>query len=337
MRRLLFFLMASSLIFIACKSESQSDADVLKSGKIRVLIDSDANNELDDQHAIAYTLFNGQIFDVEGITVNRTYHGGDIEEHYAEANRIVTLCGLKSQIKIYRGASGKYEEIKDHINQPEFDGYEAVQFIIEKAKADDDRKLVLIPVGKLTNIALALKKDPSIVSNVRVVWLGSNYPDPGEYNWENDTTALKPILESGVEFEMVMVRYGKPTGTDAIKAYLADIRNKMPGRGPHISEPVIGRHGGEFTNFGDYSVSLFNNFGEENSSRPLFDMAAVAIVKNPSWADRVEIAAPKWSGGTWIDQPENPGKIVIWENFDKEKIMQDFYQVMDKYILVTNK
>jgi hypothetical protein len=37
-----------------------------------VILDTDANNELDDQHAIAYLLFNGQVFDVEGITVNRT-------------------------------------------------------------------------------------------------------------------------------------------------------------------------------------------------------------------------------------------------------------------------
>jgi hypothetical protein len=140
-----------------------------------------------------------------------------------------------------------------------------------------------------------------------------------------------------VEFEMVMVRYGKPSGTDAVKAYLADIRKIMPGKGPHMSEPVIGRHGGEFTNFGDYSVSLFKNFREENSSRPLFDMAAVAIVKNPTWADRVEIAAPKWFGGKWIDQPDNLRKIIIWENFDKDKIMKDFYNVMGNYVLVSPK
>lgn len=335
MRELSMFLISFLLILSACKSESQKDNSSSKTEKIRVLIDSDANNELDDQHAIAYMLFNGQIFDVEGITVNKTSNGGAIDEHYAEAERVVTLCGLKSQIKIYSGATGTYDEIKSHVNAPDFDGSDAVNFIIERAKVQDDRKLVLIPVGKLTNISLALTKDPSIASKVRIVWLGSNYPDPGEYNWVNDTTSLEPILKSGAEFEMVMVRYGKPSGTDAVKAYLVDIRKIMPGKGPHISEPVIGRHGGEFTSFGDYSVSLFKNFREENSSRPLFDMAAVAIVKNPAWADRVEIAAPKWFGGKWIDQPDNPRKVIIWENFDKEKIMADFYQVMDKYVLAT--
>jgi inosine-uridine nucleoside N-ribohydrolase len=300
---------------------------------MRIILDSDANNELDDQHAIAYMLFNGQVFDVEGITVNRTHNGGDIDQQYAEADRIVRLCDLHGKIKIYKGASGTYEEIKDNVDQPIFDGSDAVNFIVKQANAEDNRKLILLPVGKLTNIALALKKDPSIADKVRIVWLGTNYPDPGEYNFVNDTTAVTPILESNVEFEMVMVRYGKPSGTDAVVAKLSDFQKIMPGKGPHISEPVVGRHGGEFTCFGDYSVDLFEKFRGSPTSRPLFDMAAVAIVKNPSWADRVVIGAPKYENGQWIDQPDNPRKIVIWENFDKEKIMQDFYDSVENYNL----
>ncbi|MCK4295756.1 MAG: nucleoside hydrolase, partial [Candidatus Marinimicrobia bacterium] len=67
--------------------------------------------------------------------------------------------------------------------------------------------------------------------------------------------------------------------------------------------------------------------------RPLYDMAAVAIVKNPAWADRISINAPEFTEGKWNDQPENPRKIIIWENFDKESIMQDFYHTMDNYNL----
>jgi inosine-uridine nucleoside N-ribohydrolase len=334
MKKMILFILSVGFILSCGKSDSQSEEKGNELNKIRVLLDTDANNELDDQHAIAYMLFNGDVFDVEGITVNRTRNGGDIDEQYAEADRIVRLCDLHSKINIYKGASGTYDEIKDKVDRPDFDGSEAVNFIIERAKAEDGRKLILLPVGKLTNITLALKKDPSIVENVRIVWLGANYPDPGEYNLDNDTTSVNPILESNVEFEMVMVRYGKPSGTDAVAASLSDFQKKMPGKGPNISESVIGRHGGEFTNFGDYSVNLFEEFPGHPQSRPLFDMAAVAIVKNPDWADRVVIAAPKYVDGRWIDQPENPRKIVIWENFDKEKIMQDFYDTVENYNLV---
>ncbi len=337
MKTILILILTITLFLSGSKSESSEIQVAPPNGKIRVLLDTDANNELDDQHAIAYMLFNGQTFDVEGITVNRTRNGGPVEDHLAEAKRVVKLCALDSKIKVYKGASGNYEEIVEHIDEPDFDGAEAVDFIIERAKAEDDRKLILLPVGKLTNIALALKKDPSIVPNVRIVWLGTNYPEPGEYNFVNDIPALTPILESDVEFEMVMVRYGKPSGTDAVKAYLKDFQRIMPGKGPRISDPVTGRHGGAFTCFGDYSVDLFEKFRGNPDSRPLFDMAAVAILKNPEWAQRVTIGAPAFTDGKWVDNPDNKRKIIIWENFDTEKIMKDFYGVMENYTLVNTK
>jgi len=333
-RRTLNLVLITTLLF-ACSKQVPALPEAAASApeKIPVIFDSDANNELDDQHALAYLLLNAQVFDIKGITVNRTYNGGEIEEHYKEAERVVKLCDRFGEVDIYRGASANFEQIKDSVHNAVFDGSDAVDFIIETAHAQKEEKLVLLPVGKLTNIALALVKDPSIIPKVRVVWLGTNYPEPGEYNFDNDIPSIDPLLESEVEFEMVMVRYGRDTGTDAVKAYLTDIREIMPGKGPHIEGVVIGRHDGSFNNFGDYSVSLFRNFREENSSRPLFDMAAVAIVKNPSWADRVVIPAPKYVGEEWIDQPQNPRKIVIWENFDKDGIMADFYGIMENYQL----
>lgn len=319
-----------ALILFGCSNDIQ---------KTRVILDSDANNELDDQHAIAYMLFNGSSFDVEGITVNRTYNGGDINEQTKEAERVVKLCNLYPEIKIFKGADGSFDEIKDSVNNPAFDGSAAVNFIIERANAESDRRLVLLPVGKLTNIALALHKDPSIASKVRVVWLGSNYPEPGEYNQANDLSSLNYILDTDVEFEFVIVRYGKPSGTDAVRATLSEIERIMPGKGPHISEPVVGRHGKSFSNFGDYSIDLFSHIELHGDppSRALFDMAAVAIVKNPSWAIPVSIPAPILEDGNWVDRPENPRKIIIWENFDKEKIMQDFYNSMENYDLAVSK
>jgi hypothetical protein len=309
-----------------------------ESEKIRVLLDTDANNELDDQHAIAYMLFSGDYFDVEGITVNKTINGGDVDQHFKEAERVVKLCGLHNKINIYKGANGSFEEIRNHINEADFDGMEAVNFIIERAHAKSDRKLVLLPVGKLTNIALALVKDPSIAPKVRIVWLGSNYPAPGEYNQDNDIPALQFMLDAKVDFEIVMVRYDQPSGTDAVRALLSEIEEKMPGMGPSISEPVTGRHGKEFTNFGEYSISLFKNIDEYHGdppSRALFDMAAVAIVKNPSWARPSKIPSPQFVNGTWIDRPDHSHEITIWENFNKEAIMHDFYECMENYSLVT--
>jgi inosine-uridine nucleoside N-ribohydrolase len=320
---LLIFLFHCELFF-SCIS------DINTPDKIRVILDTDANNELDDQHAIAYMLFNRQIFDVEGITINRTQNGGSIEEHYQEAERIVKLCDRYPEVKIFKGASGSYDEIADHIDKPGFDGSAAVEFIIEQARKTSDRKLVLLPVGKLTNIALALKKDPSIIPNIRVVWLGTNYPDSGEYNFVNDISSVEPVIASGVEFEMVTVRYGQSTGTSAVSVTVKEIQQKMTGNGPHIGNPVTGRHGGEFSCFGDYSVELFTKFEGNPVSRALFDVAAVAIVKNPAWAERVVLKAPKFVEGKWIEQPQNTREIVIWENFKRDDIIEDFYKSISR-------
>jgi purine nucleosidase len=299
--------------------------------KIRVLMDSDANNELDDQHAIAYMLFNGDTFDVEGITVNRTRAGGGIDEHHAEAERVVRLANLSGRVRVEKGASGSFEEIAPTLSQPGYDGEAAVQFIIDRAKAADPRPLVLLPVGKLTNVALALKKDPSIARKLRVVWLGSNYPERGEYNKENDPGSLTYVLdETDVPFEMVTVRYGKPSGTDAVRAPLAEIRSRMARKGPRVSPPVVGRDGASYSTFGDYSISLFEKIALQGNppSRALYDMAAVAIVKNPAWATPTRIAAPTLAASGWLERPGHSRQIIVWEHFDRDAIMQDFYSTM---------
>ena len=55
--------------------------------RISILVDTDANNELDDQHALAYAFFNREVFDIKGITVNATFGGGDADQQYEEGKR----------------------------------------------------------------------------------------------------------------------------------------------------------------------------------------------------------------------------------------------------------
>ena len=280
--------------------------------RTRIIIDSDANNELDDQHAIAYVLLNPGTFDVEGITVNKTFGGGSIRDHADEAERVVKLCGRSPGVSVYEGATGDFRGIQGNLDRPSFDGSRAVDFIIERAEARDSRTLVILAIGK----------------RIRIVWLGSNYPDPGEYNFENDTAAVNYCLGLDVPMEIATVRYGASTGTAAVQASVDEIRARVKGKGPRIAQGVTGRHGGEFVCFGDYSVDLFEHVSEK--TRSLYDMAAAAIVRNPSWSDAVVIHAPRFQDGRWVEQPGNPRTIVIRENFDSAKIMRDFYATMDR-------
>lgn len=300
--------------------------------KLKILIDSDANNELDDQHALAYAFLNSDVFDVVGVTVNNTRNGDGIQGQYDEALRIIQMFNLENKIPLLKGAEKSYAEIVDEIAQDRFDGSDAVNFIIEKAMQSGKEKLVLVPIGKLTNIALALKKEPKITDKVRVVWLGSNYPYPGEYNLDNDTTSVNPVIESGVEFEMVTVRYGQSGGTAAVNVTRNEISRNLAGKGPKSKDEITGRHGGTFTCFGDYSVNLFDHIDMHGNppTRSLFDMAAVAILKNPDWAEKTEIPSPRLQRVEWIDKPENKSTIFIWENFNRDAIINDFFELMDK-------
>jgi hypothetical protein len=320
----------SLLMAIGALTACTASRDTSAASRIRVILDTDANNELDDQHAIAYLLLSGDVFDVDGITVNATREGGDIEAHAAEAERIVRLCNLYPQIPVYRGANGSFQDIQDGVNGSDFDGADAVNYIIRRASQKAPGTLVLLPIGKLTNIALALKKAPSIAGNVRIVWLGSNYPDSGEYNQVNDEPALNYILNLEVPFEVALVRYGKPSGTAAVRVTLADIEKNMADVGPRTARPVTGRHGGQFSTFGDYSIDLFRHIRLDGDppSRALFDMAAVAIVKNPAWATRTEIPAPILDRGQWRERPDNPRRIVLWEDFQRHAILTDFFSTM---------
>lgn len=290
----------------------------------RVIIDTDANNELDDQHALAYALLSGEALRVEGITVNRTDNGGDIAAQMEEARRVLRLTGLNEAVPLLQGASGAYETIAPSLDQNDFDGAEAVDFIIERAHASDE-PLVVVPIGKLTNVALALEKDPSIASEIRVVWLGSNFPEEGEYNLKNDPSAVNPVIESGVPFEIAVVRYGRSTGTFAVQTFQREIEEVMPGLGPELDEPVTGRHGNAHTTFGDYSVALFDHVDDD--ARSLYDVAAVAVVKNPDWATRRTVGAYQLNDGTWVES-EGKSDLVIWELFHTSQIVQDFFDTL---------
>ena len=65
-------------------------------------------------------------------------------------------------------------------------------------------------------------------------------------------------------------------------------------------------------------------------------MAAVAVVKNAGWAVPDTIPCPVMIDNNWKEQPDNVRKIIVWENFDAEKILSDFFSTMKNYVLADN-
>ncbi|MFS4457205.1 nucleoside hydrolase [Maribacter sp. 2304DJ31-5] len=297
--------------------------------KLNIIFDTDANNELDDQHALAYLLSNGDLFNLEAITVNATHLGGDIDGHFEEALRVLKLYNLEDRMDIFKGANGAFEDIEQNWNPNNFDGIEAADILIEKTR---EKETLIVAVGKLTNVALALRKDPELANRSKVIWLGSNYPNKGEYNETNDLSAVNYVIESGIPFEIVTVRLGSSMGSAFVRVNVDEINDRMPGLGPETMEPVPGRHGGQFRHFGDYSISLFENIGKD--TRSLFDLVALSILKNPEWGTQESIPAPILVNGNWVDRPENNREITIWGGFNRDAILEDFFESLENYSLV---
>jgi len=80
----------------------------------------------------------------------------------------------------------------------------AVDALIERCLASEYRSVTLCPIGPLTNIAMALVKEPSIVSRIReIVWMGGAFDEPGnttrlaEFNAYVDPHAAHVVFTSG--------------------------------------------------------------------------------------------------------------------------------------------
>lgn len=320
----LFILLSAVCILTSCN---------VVSNKVDIILDSDANNELDDQHAIAYMLLNQDYFRVLAITTNATHNGGDATKQATEAERVVKLMGdYGKDIRIIPGATGSYEEIRPTLSNDQYDGQVAVDFIINAAnKHSAKNKLILVPVGKLTNIALALEKAPQIAKKIKVVWLGSNYPRPGEYNLVNDIPSMNYVLDCDVETEIALVdpRNGM-TATSSVCITRGEVKEKIAGKGPQVS-PVEGRKGGTFTCFGDYSLNLFDQCStDDNYRRALFDMAAVSVVRHPEWCEAKSIPAPTMVDKKWVERPENDHTIKILYNFNSDAITGSLIDLLNE-------
>src|SRR5258708_13349012 len=119
-------LIVLSVLLLSCKRKTNASSE-----KIGVVFDSDTNNELEDQHALAYLLFNGDSFGLAGVTVNATRSGGRIELQYAEAERVMRLCGFGEKLPLYKGANSSFDSIRYHTDSASFDADAPANFIID--------------------------------------------------------------------------------------------------------------------------------------------------------------------------------------------------------------
>lgn len=165
--------------------------------KIRVIIDTDAACEADDQYAIAHALMT-QKFIIKGICSEHFKSPESEQLSYNEIKRILKIMH-REEIPVYHGA---YGPIEDTANPP---ACEAADFIISEAFADSEYPLFIFCQGAVTNLACALLKKPEIAKRMTVISiLGGAYPNGGEeFNLQNDYKGANILLASGTDLWQV--------------------------------------------------------------------------------------------------------------------------------------
>ena len=177
-----------------------------------IILDCDPGH--DDAINIIIATAKSDIFNVLGITTV----GGNVEVEKNTLNALKVLELLNSDIPVYKGQSRplvKEIEIATEIHGdsgmdgpilPEPNRQEevlhAVDFIIDTVK-NSKEKVTLVPTGPLTNIAMALIKDPSIKNNIEeIVLMGGgtfgNWTPAAEFNIFVDAEAAEVVFTSGI-------------------------------------------------------------------------------------------------------------------------------------------
>ena len=237
-------------------------------GKVRMVLDTDTFNEIDDQFALAYAYLSKDKVQMEAVYAapftNNDYNCSDgMEKSYQEIQRLLRMLGKSPEGFAFRGSDTYLKNVSQPIRS------QAALDLVKKALVSSpDDPLYVVTVGCITNIASAILIEPKIIENIVVVWLGGNgldWPNQNEFNLRQDVLAARVVLNSGVPF-VIMPCYPVishfQTTIPELQYYLKD-KNELSN---YLLELTIG-----------YSK------GREVWSKQIWDVTAVAWLVNPSW------------------------------------------------------
>lgn len=150
-----------------------------------------------------------------------------------------------------------------------------VDVIIEEIMAAEPGEITIAAIGPLTNLAVALQKEPAIVERVRevVVMGGSlgkgNYTPAAEFNFYADPEAAKVVLEAG--WPVVMI--GLTLTHQAL--IVPDVVSRLLGAGSELTDTLD---------------QLFISYNEacamfEEEAAAMHDACAIAYCIDPSVMD----------------------------------------------------
>ena len=237
-------------------------------GKVRVVVDTDTYNEIDDQFAVVYALLSPEQLEVEAIYAapylnNRSTSPADgMQKSHEEILRLLDKMGRKHQNFVYRGSEGFLKSYKEPYQS------EAAKDLVRRAMASDG-PLYVLTLGAPTNVASAILMEPSIINKIVVVWLGGkglNWPRASEFNLQQDLLASKVLFDSGVP----LIQLPTQPVTSHLLTTVPEVEAYLKGQGA----------------IGDYLLQIFKEYNNKDTfawSKVIWDISAIAYVINPTW------------------------------------------------------
>jgi len=270
----------------------------------KIIIDTDAKNEIDDQYAIAYAVLSNT-FDIRGFTAAHFAKEHSMENSYDEILHVLNLLGKKDEYPVFKGADTALQDIDTPFDSP------AARFIISEAMNNSEEHLHVVCIGAITNVASAILMEPQIRDRLKVLWLaGKAWPKGGLFfNNRNDIQAAQIVFCSGVDLTLVPA-----CGTaNKLKISLLD-RVHIKGRGE----------------IGDYLWSLFmRRFG---IPKAIYDVAAIAALKSHEMCRWIHSPRPALMNNGEYDHSSTNGTIHVVVDIDRIAIRNDLFSVLSRAV-----
>lgn len=246
-------------------------------GKIRMVLDTDTYNEIDDQFAVAHALLSPERLEVEALYAAPFFNprssspADGMEKSYEEILRLLDRLNVSSDNFVFKGSTGYLPNYAEPYRS------DAALDLVKRAMETEDEPLYVVAIGAITNVASAILIEPKIIKRIVVVWLGGHalyWPNTVEFNLKQDLHASRLIFDCGVP----LVQIPCMGVTTHLTTTVPELERYVQGRGA----------------IGDYLVETFKDYSTDHYawSKEVWDIAAIAYLLNDAWVPTELVHSP---------------------------------------------
>ncbi len=285
---------------------------------IMAVLDTDTYNEVDDQFTLAYALLAPEAVDLRAVIAapfsnfRAATPAEGMRKSYDEIRRIIDILGKSPENFAWHGSANYLPDKRTPVDS---EGARRIIELAHEARAAG-RKLHVLAIAAITDVASALLLEPGIARDIVVIWLGSHEADyPGEnneFNLRQDVPAAQIVFDADVPLVWVPCR----DVASHLDITLAELR---PGLAPagRIGEFLYGR-----------CEELMNL--RKISSKIIWDISTVAYFAAPQACSCETITAPVINDDRTLSTAPGRRDIVRVKSLDRETVFADLFEKLSR-------